>query len=196
MCISIWAASFRLGVLIATDPLKILRLIGECPLGLHDISRTGLDATTGLPRFNMPLELGLFLGAQHFGDADQQGNACLVLDREPQRYVKFISDIKGVDIESYADDPAQAIAAVRDWLDTRSTDILLDGTVIADRFSVFAAELPGICAAARLKADRLTFKNYVQLVQRWLKLNAQPVTACVRSMSIRCGGDPAVTFRH
>ena len=150
---------------------KILRIIGECRLGIHDISRTELDAASGLPRFNMPLELGLFLGARHFGDSDQKRKACLVLDRGPRRYEKFISDIKGVDIESHADDPAQAISAVRDWLDAKSADILPDGTVIASRFGVFASELPGICAAVRLRADRLTFKNYVQLVQRWLKLN-------------------------
>ena len=39
--------------------LKILCIIGECRLGIHDISRTELDAASGLPRFNMPLELGL-----------------------------------------------------------------------------------------------------------------------------------------
>lgn len=150
---------------------KILRIIGECQLGIHDISRTELDAATGLPRFNMPLELGLFLGARHFGDTNQQQKSCLVLDRDPHRYTKFISDIKGVDIASHTGDPAQAIGAVRDWLDDRSADILPDGSVIAGRFEVFSAELPGICAAAKLRPDRLTFKNYVQLVQRWLKVN-------------------------
>ena len=39
---------------------KILRIIEDCRFGVHDISRTELDAATGLPRFNMPLELGLF----------------------------------------------------------------------------------------------------------------------------------------
>ena len=43
--------------------VKILRLIRECQFGIHDISRTELDPANGLPRFNMPLELGLFLGA-------------------------------------------------------------------------------------------------------------------------------------
>jgi hypothetical protein len=43
---------------------KIKRIIRECQYGVHDISRVQLDSGTGLPRFNMPLELGLFLGAQ------------------------------------------------------------------------------------------------------------------------------------
>lgn len=37
---------------------KIYRLIQECALGIHDLSRTTLDSRHRLPRFNMPLELG------------------------------------------------------------------------------------------------------------------------------------------
>ncbi len=38
---------------------KILRIIGESPYGIHDISRVES------PRFNMPLELGLFSVRKH-----------------------------------------------------------------------------------------------------------------------------------
>lgn len=40
---------------------KIKRMIEDCKFGLHDISETALGGN-GLPRFNMPFELGLFLG--------------------------------------------------------------------------------------------------------------------------------------
>ncbi len=50
---------------------KIEKLIEECNLGIHDISRTELNEH-GLPRFNMPLELGLFLGAKRYGDSRQK----------------------------------------------------------------------------------------------------------------------------
>jgi hypothetical protein len=43
---------------------KIFKLIENCQFGNHDISRTELDVDSKLPRFNMPLELGVFLGAQ------------------------------------------------------------------------------------------------------------------------------------
>ncbi len=46
---------------------KICRIIKDCPLGIHDISKTEADPNTSLPRFNMPFELGLFLGAKKFG---------------------------------------------------------------------------------------------------------------------------------
>lgn len=39
---------------------KISSIIGDCRLGIHDISKTELDETNSLPRFNMPLELGMF----------------------------------------------------------------------------------------------------------------------------------------
>jgi hypothetical protein len=41
---------------------KIIRMIGECELGIHDLSQVDTDGQ--LPRFSMPLELGLFLGDQ------------------------------------------------------------------------------------------------------------------------------------
>ena len=60
---------------------KIVRIIRECKFGIHDISRTELN-TAGLPRFNMPLELSIFLGAKKLGGRDHRNKQCLVLDRE------------------------------------------------------------------------------------------------------------------
>lgn len=51
---------------------NIVALIQECCYGIHDISRTELDRANKLPRFNMPLELGLFLGASRFGSPKQR----------------------------------------------------------------------------------------------------------------------------
>src|SRR2546428_11884421 len=71
---------------------KIYQLIRSCRHGIHDISLAGADRSTGLARFNMPLELGLFLGAKAFGDATQRRKRCLILDRERYRYQRFCSD--------------------------------------------------------------------------------------------------------
>ena len=43
---------------------KIYKIIATCKFGIHDISRTAPNPATGLPRFNMPLELGIFLAAR------------------------------------------------------------------------------------------------------------------------------------
>ena len=65
---------------------KIYNIIADCRYGIHDISRTELDRDSNLPRFNMPLELGIFLGAKKFGIEEQKRKKCLVLDREQYRY--------------------------------------------------------------------------------------------------------------
>jgi hypothetical protein len=80
---------------------KILKIVEDCQYGIHDLSRTELDRSSRLPRFNMPLELGLFLGAKRFGASLQRRKTCLILDRQPHRYQKFISDIAGQDIRSH-----------------------------------------------------------------------------------------------
>lgn len=51
---------------------KILNIVSGCRFGIHDLSRTELDGATGLPRFNMPLELGFFLAAKRFGAGKQK----------------------------------------------------------------------------------------------------------------------------
>ena len=92
---------------------KVERIIAGCKFGIHDISRTEPDAATGLPRFNMPLELGMFLGAKRFGRAEQKSKVCLILDTERYRYQKFISDISGQDITAHQGKPEQVTKVVR-----------------------------------------------------------------------------------
>jgi hypothetical protein len=80
---------------------KIFAIIGDCRFGIHDISKTDLDGATHLPRFNMPLELGIFLGAKKFGQGRQREKVCLIFDREKYRYQKFISDLSAYDIRAH-----------------------------------------------------------------------------------------------
>jgi hypothetical protein len=88
--------------------LKIQDIIAACRYGIHDISRTEVDGDPALPRFNMPLELGLFLGAKRYGTREQPQKRTLVLDTQPYRYQRFISDIAGQDIPAHGGDPARA----------------------------------------------------------------------------------------
>lgn len=77
---------------------KLYNLISECRYGIHDLSRTELDPIHNLPRFNMPLELGIFLGAKRYGGKSQKLKKLLILDLEQFRYQRFISDLAGIDI--------------------------------------------------------------------------------------------------
>lgn len=72
---------------------KIYSIIADCRYGIHDISRTELDTDSNLPRFNMPLELGVFLGAKKFGIEEQKRKKSLVLDRE-MHFEKLLFKVK------------------------------------------------------------------------------------------------------
>lgn len=148
---------------------KIFRIIGECKYGIHDICRTAPDVLTGLPRFNMPLELGMFLGAKKFGTGRQQKKVCLILDSVPYRYQQFISDISGQDIRPHGNEPRRVVAAVRDWLRTASgNESILGGAEIYRRYLDFAQDLPAGCAEQRLLPHELTFRDLVSLIAKWL----------------------------
>src|SRR5258706_2753623 len=56
---------------------KIAKIIAESRLGIHGISPTEPDSETGLPRFNIPLELGMVLGAKRYGLAQQKHRTCM-----------------------------------------------------------------------------------------------------------------------
>jgi hypothetical protein len=151
---------------------KILNLIGDCKFGIHDISRAGLDRKTRLPRFNMPLELGFFLGAKRFGSVQQQDKRCLVLDRTRYRYREFCSDIAGQDVREHADEPNQAIRAARDWLSTHRSGVLIPGgKAIFERYERFRIQLPVQARAVKLDHRELTFLDYRQLMIGWLTKN-------------------------
>lgn len=65
---------------------KIAKMIGECDWGIHDLSRIELDPGAGVPRFNMPMELGLHLGARLFGRGRHRRKRALILEADPHRY--------------------------------------------------------------------------------------------------------------
>lgn len=148
---------------------KIVDLIGACKYGIHDISRTGLDRKNGLPRFNMPLELGLFLGCKRFGGKGHSGKSCLILDRSAHRYQMFISDISGQDVVSHRNSPRRLVQRIRDWLRTESGRVSIPGaSEIWSRYTAFRDDLPRICAKMRIRESELTFMDYQWAVKIWL----------------------------
>lgn len=154
---------------------KIEQIIAESGLGIHDISRTELDDTWKLPRFNMPLELGLFLGAKRYGVGKQRKKLCLILDREPYRYQKYCSDIAGQDIRSHAGEPHQAVRVVRNWLRNATSDsenVIPSGSVMVARYESFERALPAVCDKLRLDRDELLFNDYITVTAEWLKVNS------------------------
>ena len=145
---------------------KILQIMDQCRFGYHDISRTDLDEINQLPRFNMPFELGLFLGL-----ARQGGNKkCLVVDRDKYRYHKFLSDISGQDIAEHGNDPQSAVRVVRNWLRSSRKNVSIPGgNHIWQRYEQFRKILPCLCAKLHLEPSQLIFNDYTTIVCEWLK---------------------------
>ena len=151
---------------------KIEDIIGECLFGIHDISQTALDAKTNLPRFNMPLELGLFLGAKKWGRADNRHKKCLVFDREEFRYQKFLSDLAGQDITPHKGEPRILVIETRNWLLSASPG-LPGGSAIWDEYKTFKSNLPAMCSEMKLVESELIFNDYTRLVDEWLERQQQ-----------------------
>jgi hypothetical protein len=150
---------------------KLYRIIKACKLGIHDISRTELSKQK-LPRFNMPLELGIFLGAKRYGSHHQRGKNCLILDRSRFRYRKFCSDIAGNDPQPHKNSPRKAVIVVRNWLRTvRPAYKLPGGPAIYERYKAFGEDLPVLCASLKLDSNALEFNDLTTVVEEWLRDN-------------------------
>lgn len=149
---------------------KITQLISECKYSIHDLSRTESDVVSALPRFNMPLELGIDLGCRRFGKRLYQQKSFLILDTESYRYQKFISDIAGQDISVHGGQPEHLIRIVRDWLRTDADrENLPSGKSIFTHYRFFRQELPDLCEQLGLSLDQLLFVDFSYLVTYWLR---------------------------
>ena len=151
---------------------KITNIIEQSKYGIHDISRTESDKKTKLPRFNMPLELGLFLGATRYGNKTQKQKVCLIMDKHEHRYEKYISDIKGQDISAHNNSIPKTITLISGWLRNNSKrKPIPGGSEIHKRYKLFTKELPKMCDIAKIRVDELGFNDYCGFVSEWISEN-------------------------
>lgn len=154
---------------------KIIKLIRECRLSVHDISRVEIAVTApgDLPRFNMPFECGIFYGAINFGGYMHKSKELVVLDSEPYRYQKTMSDIAGKDPDSHSNSPKAAIACIRRFLVDKSNRLDMPGeNHFVTKYEEFQVELPKILAAANLTSEEIRkysyWRDYTILVKNWV----------------------------
>lgn len=152
---------------------KLYDIVASCRFGVHDLSRTELDPKNKLPRFNMPLELGIFLGAKRFGDDSQHQKRCLILDVERYRYQKFISDLSGMDVQAHERDVEKAIACVRNWLANVSRRNLPSAKLVQRAYLEFLAQKPAVAAGLGFDVEAIPYVDYERMVTAWL-LEARP----------------------
>ena len=147
---------------------KLYHLIERCRYGIHDLSRTELDAASGLPRFNMPLELGLFLGAKRYGDKPQKAKRCAIMDVDQYRYQKFISDLNGMDIHAHGGDPRRMVEHVRTFLLTTSGRRTIPDLVeLLESYDRFVEALPTLAAPFHADPLKVIYPDFERLVINW-----------------------------
>jgi len=157
---------------------KIAAMIGECDWGIHDLSRVEVEEG-GVPRFNMPMELGIHLGARIFGEGRHRRKRALILEAHPHRYDAALSDVSGQDIEVHGADPDQAIRVVRNWLSDhrpRAAKPLRGVAAMQADYRLFREEVAALLAARRLDPlDELTHSDFMFAVRDWIELRAAGV---------------------
>jgi len=74
---------------------KIFKLIQSCSFSIHDLSRVEVSvAPSAVPRFNMPLELGMTITWQNLHPSR---HTWFVWESEPYRLQRSASDLNGTD---------------------------------------------------------------------------------------------------
>ncbi|MFM6993613.1 MAG: hypothetical protein ACKOWO_00695 [Sediminibacterium sp.] len=149
---------------------NILRLIGESKYSIHDLSRVSLDEIADLPRFNMPLELGICMGAIEFGSKKQRGNEYLIIESDKFRFKQFISDISGQDIRDHKNSVEGVIKIVRNWLSNKTSEKIPSASLIHCNYLSFVEDLPLLCQENSWIEKELTFDEYSTLATSWLSL--------------------------
>lgn len=147
---------------------KIIDLIAASKYSIHDLSRVELDEVSLLPRFNMPLELGLDLGCKRFSPA-RKAKSLLIFDSQSYRFQKYISDLGGQDVANHGNDPTLAIASIRNWLHAESGQRLPGPSALNVRYEKFKSDLPEVCVKLDVQQAEMTFVDFCQAVAAWLE---------------------------
>lgn len=154
---------------------KIVRIIRDSRYSIHDISRVELGESK-LPRFNMPFEAGLAMGAIRFEPerADGQSRDFLLLDAVPYRDKMTLSDLAGQDPKTHNNETSKIISAVRAFLAAKAREVPVRGaTAIIARYESFVRALPKLAQKVEVTIDELNSFDYlpdrIALMVGWLR---------------------------
>lgn len=95
---------------------RIAKCLSESKYSIHDLSRFQSEGPDNLPRFNMPLELGMALALRYQGRASGVSHNWVALVPRGFVHQRFISDLAGFDPPSHEQTPASIIRAITGWL--------------------------------------------------------------------------------
>lgn len=150
---------------------QIKNLIKNCKFGIHDLSRSKAMDAGELPRFNMPYELGLDIGALEYGSRKLKTKRILILETERFHYQKVISDIAGQDIENHNDDPKTLITKVRNWFSANFPEETIVGqSVIWIAYNQFIDDLNTNLSASYTEdeIEEMPIGDFIKFANDWI----------------------------
>jgi hypothetical protein len=152
---------------------KLCRMISQSQRSVHDLSRVQLG-DGGLPRFNMPFEFGLYLGAKRFGGRVHKSKTSLAMITDKYRLPEYLSDAGGSDPECHYGRPDEVIRVVRRYLAVRPDGGQLPGAArIISEFQRFKQSLPDLAASLHIAPTEIDpirdYRDYVALLSEFLK---------------------------
>lgn len=150
---------------------QIIRLIEKSDVSIHDLSR--IELSSGIPRFNMPLELGLAL---HRSYVTRGQHRVYVFERKRYRMQQSTSDINGIDPQIHYGRPKGVMAGLRNiFHQPKGT------TTVPEMLSSYRAvkrKLPAFLKKAgsdsAFEASVFIDLNLAALVERERLLNKRP----------------------
>lgn len=107
---------------------RIVNLIEQSDASIHDLSR--IELSSGIPRFNMPLELGLAL---YRSRATNGRHKVFVFEKKPYRMQHSTSDVSGIDPQIHNGRPKGVMAGLRNIFYQE------DGTTVPEMLSSYRA---------------------------------------------------------
>lgn len=140
---------------------KLVQLMRASPRSVHDLSRIELGKNE-LPRFNMPFELGMAIGAKRFGGPRHRSDRIKIVVAQPYKLPAYLSDLGGNDPDAHNGNPAELIRIVRNFLDISPTGGPLAGPAkMVDTFEAFKAALPELAKRIEHQPQEIGgFKSY------------------------------------
>jgi hypothetical protein len=172
---------------------KIYKLIQECRFSIHDLSRTELSLSTRMPRFNMPLELGIFLGIKRSAAGKSRKKTCLIFVKNKYD-ISFVTDLNGMDVEGHGDKPEKVIASIRNWLCNDAKIEGLPASIIRKHYLKFEGDWPDILKNLGFEPDEPGYGDVLKSVGSWLRDNPVKVSSSV-SLSAKIAARAIVTGR-
>jgi hypothetical protein len=150
---------------------QIKQHIKNCKYSIHDLSRSKALKKGELPRFNMPYELGLDIGAAEYGSNKLQTKKALILETDRYHYQKVLSDIAGQDIANHNNDPKTLTLKVRNWLsDVSPKKTISSASQIWNAFNQFNADLITNLhpTYTTTEIDEMPVGDYIKFTKDWL----------------------------